>query len=246
MGIVNVTPDSFSDGGRYLETSAAVDRALQLVAAGAGILDIGGESTRPGSDGVSADEELRRLVPVVEKIFDTVQKTLPKDVFVPISIDTTKAEVAAECLRIGAEIVNDVSACSDPEMVRVLKETGAGYCFMHCVGTPKTMQENPLYENVVEDVFKFLKNGRQKLIDAGIEPQRIAIDPGLGFGKTTEHNWAIVDHIERFHELDAPILVGHSRKRFVAATFDDRDAGTRIITKKLLERGVHIVRLHEI
>jgi len=242
MGIVNVTPDSFSDGGRYFDTSAAVDHALQLIEDGAGILDIGGESTRPGSDGVDAEEELRRVIPVVTAIAES----MPKEKRIPISVDTTKAVVAAESIQAGAEIINDVSPETDSKMLRVLLETGAGYCVTHSQGMPKTMQLNPRYGNVVEDVFETLKRRRAELITAGLEPERIAVDPGLGFGKTTEHNWTLVEKMERFHDLSAPLLVGHSRKRFIAAIFEDRDRGTRIVTKKLIEKGIQIIRLHDV
>ncbi|MDR0335999.1 MAG: dihydropteroate synthase [Planctomycetaceae bacterium] len=242
MGIVNVTPDSFSDGGRYFETSAAVDRALQLVADGAGILDIGGESTRPGSDGISATEELRRVIPVVTAIIEA----MPKNQRVPISIDTTKPLVAAETIQAGAEIINDVSPETDSAMIRVLLETGAGYCVMHSQGSPKTMQLNPQYNNVVTDVFEILKRRRKELIAFGVEPERIAVDPGLGFGKTTEHNWELIENIEQFHNLESPLLVGHSRKKFVADTFENREIGTNFVTQKLVAKKVSVIRLHEI
>ncbi|MDR3197576.1 MAG: dihydropteroate synthase [Planctomycetaceae bacterium] len=242
MGIVNVTPDSFSDGGRYLETSAAVDRALQLIADGAGILDIGGESTRPGSDAVGTDEELRRIMPVVSAIVEA----MPKDGRVPISIDTTKPQVAAETIQAGAEIINDVSPETNSAMLRVLLESGVGYCVMHSQGIPKTMQLNPQYKDVVGEVFEILGRRRNELIRAGVEAGRIAVDPGLGFGKTTEHNWELVENMEHFHDLEAPLLVGHSRKKFIAETFEDREDGTNYVTKKLIEKQVFIIRVHEI
>jgi dihydropteroate synthase len=246
MGIVNITPDSFSDGGRYFETSAAVDHALQLVEAGAGILDIGGESTRPGSEGVGVDEELRRVLPVVAAIVDALAAAIPKNKQIPISIDTTKPRVAQESIQIGAEIINDVSPETDPAMLHVLLESGAGYCVMHSQGLPKTMQLNPQYNNVVAEVFETLRRRRNELVNAGIEPERIAVDPGLGFGKTTKHNLELVENIERFHDLNAPLLVGHSRKKFITETFANRDAGTNLITKKLAQKNVSIIRLHEI
>lgn len=242
MGIVNVTPDSFSDGGRFLDPDAALSRVIELIDAGAGIIDLGAESTRPGSDGVEAEEELSRLVPVLKAIRESV----PPEKRVPVSIDTVKPEVALACLELGAEIVNDVSGTPGPEMVRVLLRSGAGYCLMHSRGIPKTMQDDPRYENVVEEIFRFLTRGREELIAAGVEPERIALDPGLGFGKTIEHNWEIVEKVDRFHEWGAPLLVGHSRKRFISETFSDRDHGTDIVTGKLIEKGVQIIRLHEI
>jgi dihydropteroate synthase len=246
MGIVNVTPDSFSDGGRYFETSAAVDHALQLVEAGAGILDIGGESTRPGSDSVGVDEELRRVIPVVTAIVDAMVTAMPQNKRIPISIDTTKPRVAHESIQIGAEIINDVSPETNPAMLRVLLETGAGYCVMHSQGLPKTMQLNPRYNNVVAEVFEILRRRRNELINAGIEPERIALDPGLGFGKTTEHNLELVEKMEQFHDLEAPLLVGHSRKKFITETFGNRETGTNLITKKLIGKKVSVIRLHKI
>lgn len=242
MGIINITPDSFSDGGRYFKVSDAVERALQLIGDGAGILDIGGESTRPGSDSVDEKEELRRVIPVIEAIID-VQKNKTA---VPLSIDTVKPAVAAEAVRAGVEIINDVSPATSPEMLDVLQRTGAAYCLMHAVGTPKTMQNNPHYDNVVEEVFSSLQQRREELIQNGIKPEKIAIDPGLGFGKTTEHNWMLVENMQIFHRIGSPLLVGHSRKRFIAETYQYREEGTVAVTKKLLNAGVQIIRLHEI
>jgi len=239
MGIVNITPDSFSDGGQFFNTSAAVSRALQLIEDGAGIIDLGGESTRPGSDGIATDEELRRIVPVLRQL----QKEQPD---IPISVDTTKAAVAEHVLEWGADIINDVSGLSDPDMLSVLRKTGAGYCLMHTRGVPKTMQIEPLYEDVVSEVFTFLKNRRAMMIESDIVPESIAVDPGLGFGKTSDHNWQLVEGIARFHCLAAPILVGHSRKRFITEKFADREAGTRLVSRQLLANGVHVLRVHEV
>lgn len=238
MGIVNVTPDSFSDGGRFLDTSSAVDHALRLIEDGAGIIDLGGESTRPGSDAVSAEEELRRILPVLRQL----RKGQP---CIPISVDTTKADVARAVLEAGADVINDVSGLSDPDMLAVLRKTGSGYCLMHTQGVPKTMQDNPQYKDVVAEVFTFLKNRREMMIESGILPAAIAIDPGLGFGKTSEHNWQLIENIAHFHRLECPILVGHSRKRFIAERFADRDEGTRLVSRQLIESGVHILRVHE-
>ncbi|MDR0520315.1 MAG: dihydropteroate synthase [Planctomycetaceae bacterium] len=239
MGIVNVTPDSFSDGGRFLEPQAAVDHAWRLIADGAGILDIGGESTRPGSEGISAREELRRILPVLQKLGD-------QRITVPVSVDTVKAETAGEVIAAGAEIINDVSGLADAAMLPVLLRTGAAYGLMHTQGIPKTMQDNPQYGHVVREVFDFLRAKRNLMIAAGIEPEKIAVDPGLGFGKTFEHNWQLVENIGVFLELDAPLLAGHSRKRFLSARYADRDAGTRMVSRQLIQSGVHILRLHEI
>ena len=238
MGIVNVTPDSFSDGGLFFEPSSAVDQAMRLIESGAGIIDLGGESTRPGSDGVSAKEELRRILPVLREL----RECQPD---IPISVDTTKADVAQEVLAAGADIVNDVSGLSDPDMLAVLQKTGAGYCLMHTQGIPKTMQDNPQYVDVVAEVFAFLKNRREMMIASGIVPEAVAVDPGLGFGKTWEHNWQLVENISCFLRLGAPLLAGHSRKRFIAERFADREEGTRIVGRQLLANGVHILRVHD-
>ncbi len=237
MGILNVTPDSFSDGGCFVKKRLAVEQGLRLVAEGADILDVGGESTRPGSDGVSVDEELDRVIPVIA--------ALRRKTSIPISIDTRKAEVAAEAIRVGAEIVNDVAAAADPGMIPLLCRTGAAICVMHAQGTPKTMQLDPQYGDVIEEVFGFLKKKRDEMIAAGIERSRIAVDPGLGFGKTVEQNWTLIRNIARFLELDCPLLVGHSRKRFIAETFEDRDEGTRTVSWNLIRSGVQILRLHD-
>jgi len=239
MGIVNVTPDSFSDGGRFLEPSLAVCQALRLIEEGAGIIDLGGESTRPGSDSISAEEELHRLMPVLQQL----RKEQPA---IPVSVDTTKAAVAREVLAAGVEIINDVSGLSDPEMLSVLKKTEAGYCLMHTQGIPKTMQDNPQYVDVVAEVLAFLQDRRHMMIEAGILPESIAVDPGLGFGKTPAQNWQLVEHIADFHRLGAPILVGHSRKRFIAERFADREEGTRLVSQQLLESGVHVLRVHTV
>jgi dihydropteroate synthase len=239
MGIVNVTPDSFSDGGRFFDPSSAVAHALRLIEEGAGIIDLGGESTRPGSDGVSAAEELQRILPVLQEL-----RKCQADI--PISVDTAKADVAKEVLAAGADIINDVSGLSDPEMLSILRNTGAGYCLMHTQGIPKTMQNNPQYDDVVAEVFAFLQERRTMMIDSGIVPESIAVDPGLGFGKTSEHNWQLVENVAAFHRLGAPLLVGHSRKRFIVERFSDREAGTRLVSRQLLESGVHVLRIHEI
>ena len=239
MGIVNVTPNSFSDGGRFLNTSTAVEHALRLIQDGAEIIDLGGESTRPGSEGVSAEEELRRVLPVLRQL----RKCQPH---IPISVDTTKADVAKEVLNEGADVINDVSGLSDPDMLAVLRTTGSGYCLMHTRGVPKTMQDNPQYGNVVAEVFAFLKNKREKMIESGIMPEAIVVDPGLGFGKTSEHNWELIDNMACFHRLGCPILVGHSRKRFIAERFSDCDVGTRFVSRQLIASGVHVLRLHEV
>jgi len=239
MGILNVTPDSFSDGGQFFDPQSALEHALRLIAEGAGIIDLGGESTRPGSVGISAEEELRRILPLLRQLRN-------RQPAIPISVDTAKAAVAREVLAAGADIINDVSGLSDPEMLPVLRAAGAGYCLMHTRGIPSTMQDNPQYEDVVAEVFAFLKDKRAMMLEAGIAPEAVVVDPGLGFGKTWEHNWQLVENIAYFHRLAAPILVGHSRKRFIAERFADREEGTRQVSRQLLKSGVQILRVHAI
>ncbi|MDR3108531.1 MAG: dihydropteroate synthase [Planctomycetaceae bacterium] len=243
MGIVNVTPDSFSDGGRYVQPDDAVRHVLELIKQGAEIIDIGGETTKPGSDSVTADEELSRLMPVLQKLKVVFKE---QNIEVPISVDTTKATVAYEVITKGnAEIINDISGLSAPKMLEVLSETAAAYCLMHTKGIPKIMQKNPTYEDVVKEVIEFLKQKRKEMIEAGIEPEKISIDPGIGFGKTTIHNLSIIENIQKFHTLNAPILVGHSRKNFIKETYQDIKKGTNTVTQQLIKNGVQIIRLHE-
>lgn len=243
MGIVNVTPDSFSDGGQFLEPQAAVDHALRLVAEGADIIDIGGESTRPFSTPVPAEEELRRVLPVITALAGRIA--------VPISIDTSKALVAREALQAGAEIINDVTALAgDPEMVSVAAEWRAAVCIMHMQGTPQTMQISPTYQDVVAEVFQFLRHRRDALAAAGIPPERMALDPGIGFGKTTEHNLQLLRNTWRLHELGCPILVGHSRKGFITRVAGDRPGdplgGTVAVALALARQGVQVLRVHDV
>ena len=248
MGIVNVTPDSFSDGGNYFDQEKAVLHALGLVEAGADILDIGGESTRPGSDPVSENEELRRVVPVVAKLYEIFQKR--EGNFVPvISVDTTKAAVARESLLAGAEIVNDVSSLTfDDGMLDVLTQYKPGVCLMHIKGIPKTMQQNPQYANddPILEVLEFLKERTDFLVKHGIPRECVAVDPGLGFGKTAEHNMKIVREIKALEELDRPIIVGHSRKSFLSQISEDRNEATVSVSRDLARNGVHILRVHDV
>jgi dihydropteroate synthase len=243
MGVVNVTPDSFSDGGQFLDARAAIDRAFELVAAGATMIDIGGESTRPYATPVASDEELRRVLPVVREVCARAD--------VCVSIDTTKARVAAAALAAGAEIINDVSGLeADPDMVRVAVESGAGVCAMHMQGTPRTMQDCPAYHDVVEDILQYLRARRDALVAAGIDRQRICLDPGIGFGKTHRHNVLLLARSARFHELGCPLLVGPSRKRFIAKVLGQdpvgRSAGTIGVVLALARQGVQIVRVHDV
>lgn len=244
MGIVNVTPDSFSDGGRWLDPRRAIDHGLRLVDDGAAILDIGGESTRPFSEPVPPQEQLRRVLPVLRELARQVPA-------VPLSIDTASAEVAAAAIEAGAQIINDVSGLTaDPRMLEVAARTGAAVCVMHMRGTPQTMQIDPRYDDCVREIKEYLQDRHQALVAAGISPEKICLDPGIGFGKTHEHNWELIRRIAEFHELRAPLLVGHSRKGFIAKAVgqdeDLRDAGTLGISLYLAGCGVQILRLHEV
>lgn len=243
MGIVNVTPDSFSDGGRYLETDRAVAHALQLAADGAAILDIGGESTRPGAEPVSVDEELARVMPVIERLAGETEAVL--------SIDTSKAAVARAALAAGAVIVNDVTGLEgDAEMLGVVAESSCGVCLMHMSGTPRTMQDAPRYDDVVGEVMAYLAERRDVLLGAGIAADSITLDPGIGFGKTHEHNLELLRRIGEFHELGCPLLVGHSRKRFLGQILGDpeadRTAATVGVSVWLASQGVQVLRVHDV
>jgi dihydropteroate synthase len=243
MGVVNVTPDSFSDGGRYLEPGQALSQGVELVREGASIVDVGGESTRPGSDPVSATEELRRVLPVVQALAGTVG--------VPVSIDTTKAEVARSCLAAGAQIVNDVTALrGDPEMVEVLADTGCPVCLMHMLGQPKTMQDDPHYDDVVDDVLRFLEERLAFAVSHGVREEQVLIDPGIGFGKTIEHNLTLLRHLDRFVGLGRPVVLGASRKRFLGAILGadpgGRVVGTIATTVIGLLAGAQVFRVHDV
>lgn len=241
MGIVNVTPDSFSDGNMYLQPSAAVARAFQLIDDGADIIDIGGESTRPGSESVSVEEELRRVIPIIEKIRAGSN--------IPISIDTTKSEVARQALATGADIVNDISALKfDEKMMSTVAQTNAAVVLMHIKGTPKTMQSDPGYDNIVAEISSFLQKRIDACKNAGIE--KIIIDPGIGFGKTLEHNLEIFRRLDEFQKLGFPVLVGPSRKSFIGAltglSVDERLEGTAAAVAVSVMRGANILRVHDV
>lgn len=243
MGVINVTPDSFSDGGRYFDPQAAVDHGLALVAAGADILDVGGESTRPGSAPVEAAEELRRVVGVIERL--VAQTT------VPLSVDTSKAVVAREAMAAGARILNDVTALAgDPQMIDMVGETGCGVVAMHMQGIPQTMQQEPVYADVVGEVAEYLQARRNRLLAAGIVRERIALDPGIGFGKTAEHNLALLRSAWRLHALGCPVLIGPSRKRFIGQLLGDmaadRTAGTIGVALAMARQGVQLLRVHDV
>jgi dihydropteroate synthase len=243
MGIVNVTPDSFSDGGLHLRAEDAAAAARRMVAEGAAIVDIGGESTRPGARGVSLEEELRRVVPVLEAL----------DPAVPVSIDTSKAEVARLALELGAELVNDVTALrGDPELAEVVAESGAYLCLVHMLGEPRTMQVEPRYEDVVAEVAAFLEERLAFAVAAGISEDRICVDPGFGFGKTVEHNVELLRRLDEIAALGRPVVVGVSRKRFLGRLLGDADATTGPLAAGLAAavaayaRGATIFRVHDV
>ena len=243
MGIVNVTPDSFSDGGMLETVDDAVRHATRLAADGADILDVGGESTRPGSEPVSADEELARVLPVIERLATGASDPA-------ISVDTRKAEVASAAIEAGASIVNDVSAGADPAMFEVVREHGAGIVLMHMRGEPKTMQESPHFDDVVAEVREFLRERIEAAEFAGIDAERIAIDPGIGFGKDLGHNLELLHRIDELLDLGRPVLVGPSRKRFIGTLLDlpesERVEGTAGAVAWAVARGVHAVRVHDV
>jgi len=243
MGIVNVTPDSFSDGGRYLDPDAAVAHGLALVVAGADVLDVGGESTRPGAEPVAEAEERRRVLPVIER--------LAADAGVPVSVDTRKASVAAAALVAGATIVNDVAAGTDPEMFGVVADAGAGLVVMHMQGEPVTMQQSPHYDDVVAEVGDFLLARLERARSAGVADSALCVDPGLGFGKTAEHNLTLLARLrELVARVEVPVLVGPSRKSFIANSLGDdllaRDDGTLATSVWAVDHGARIVRVHEV
>ncbi len=243
MGILNVTPDSFSDGGQYFDSQCAIDRALRMEDDGADILDIGGESTRPYADPVSIDEELRRVLPVIEVLVDRVS--------IPLSIDTSKSAVANAAIGLGAEIINDVTGLEgDPAMAEVASCSKAGICAMHMQGSPQMMQDAPHYENVVGEIFSYLQQRDTALQAAGISSDRICLDPGIGFGKTHSHNIELVNAASQFTQLNRPILIGHSRKGFIGKLLGDKEvdrmAGTLAISLILAQQGVHILRVHDV
>ncbi|MGB9824783.1 MAG: dihydropteroate synthase [Candidatus Hydrothermia bacterium] len=243
MGILNVTPDSFYDGGKYYYVDQAVRRAEKILGEGADILDIGGESTRPGAESVSLQEEMDRVLPVIEKL-----KGFP----IPISIDTYKSEVAEEACKLGASIINDISGLQfDPNILNVAKKYDTFLIIMHIKGTPKDMQKNPEYNNVIEEISDFLRRQSDLALSKGIERSKIIIDPGIGFGKTLEHNLEIIRNIETFKKLGYPVLVGHSRKSMIGALLggvppEDRLYGTLGLSAYLISRKVDILRVHDV
>lgn len=243
MGVLNVTPDSFSDGGRHYETEAAVEHALLMIEQGADLIDVGAESSRPGADPITEEEETRRLLPVVTAIC--------REVSVPVSVDTTKARVAQRALDAGAAIVNDISALRfDHLMGQVVAKAGAGLVLMHMQGTPKTMQRDPQYRDVVAEVRQFFVERMKAAEEAGINPEQILLDPGFGFGKNVIHNLTLLTQLDQFAALGRPIVAGVSRKAFIGQVLDrqvgERLMGTAAAVAVAVLRGARIVRVHEV
>ena len=243
MGILNVTPDSFSDGGKFYRRKDAVKKALELVEEGADIIDIGGESTRPGAERVKKKEELDRVLPVIEG--------LRKESDVPISIDTYKSRVAKNAIEAGADLVNDISALRfDEEMGKIAAEAGVPIVLMHMKGNPRTMQENPTYENIIEEIIEFLEERKRTAIKSGISEDKIIIDPGIGFGKTAAGNYEILKRLKEFKQINSPMLLGTSRKSFIGdtlnASVEERLAGTIATNVIGALRGADILRVHNV
>ncbi|MEE9368157.1 MAG: dihydropteroate synthase [Pontiella sp.] len=244
MGILNVTPDSFSDGGEFSDPGKAVERALEMVAQGADIIDIGGESTRPGANPISISAEIDRTIPIISNI------RAHSDV--PISIDTTKSEVALRAMEAGADIINDVSAFeTDPAMAAIAAQTNAGVVLMHMKGSPKTMQDNPDYDCVTDEIRHYLRSRMEFAIERGVHRNRIVLDPGIGFGKTVEHNLALLRRLTELEKCDTPILIGASRKSFIGRILgkeapSERLAGSLAIAAWAVAQGTHILRVHDV
>ena len=243
MGVLNVTPDSFADGGRFFDRDRAIERGLTMAGEGADIIDVGGESTRPFSEPVSADEEMERVLPVIE--------ALAGEVDVPVSIDTTKAEVARAALAAGALMLNDVSALRfDPGMAGVAAESGAPLIVMHMKGTPGDMQKDPRYDDLIGEIRVFLEGVVQEAVQAGVRREQILIDPGIGFGKTFDHNLQLIRDLDRLSVVGRPLVLGCSRKAFIGHILgkeaDDRDPGTMAAVAAGVLNGAHVVRVHNV
>jgi dihydropteroate synthase len=242
MGILNITPDSFSDGGQYLDFDQALKRGETMIEEGVDIIDIGGESTRPGSDPVSVDEELKRITPII--------KALNKNSNIVISVDTYKPRVMEQVIDMGVAMINDVFALQQPGAIDVIKKSNVGVCLMHMQGTPKTMQLNPTYQDVVNEVKLFLEERANILIAEGIQTERIILDPGFGFGKTFEHNMSLLQNLESFQTLKFPLLVGLSRKSFIrkilSGDHDDHLSGSISAAILSILKGAKIVRVHDV
>ena len=244
MGVLNVTPDSFSDGGEFFGTDAAVERGIQIASEGADLIDIGGESTRPGADPVSAEKELDRVIPVIERLHTKIDT--------PVSIDTSKSEVASAALDAGASIINDVTAGrADEKMLPLAAERKAAVVLMHMQGEPRTMQKNPRYGDVVREVADFFRQQYSRALECGVDPMSIAFDPGIGFGKTLEHNLALLRNLERLRVSDRPLVIGVSRKSFLGKLIGSNEMSERLaptiaLTAILRERGADVFRVHDV
>lgn len=242
MGILNVTPDSFSDGGRYLDPDAALAQARRLVEEGADMLDVGGESTRPGAAAVDAASEVQRVIPVVQALREAFD--------VPISVDTSKPEVMREAVAAGADLINDVRALREPGALEAALASGAAVCLMHMLGEPRTMQQAPHYGDVVGEVRDFLAVQMQACLDAGLPTERLLVDPGFGFGKTLAHNLSLLKHLDRLGDLGAPLLVGMSRKTMIGQILDlpveERQTGSIAAALFAAEKGAAILRVHDV
>ena len=244
MGILNVTPDSFSDGGRFTRDDALSAQILTMLEDGADLIDVGGESTRPYAEPVSGDEELRRVLPAIACI-----RSMHRDI--PISIDTTKAEVARQSLKAGADIINDVSGLRfDADMIRVAVAHEAPVILMHMRKTPKDMQDEPVYDDVIQEITDFLNERIHWATEQGLDRKRIIVDPGIGFGKTVAHNLTILKHLRTFKDLGCPLLIGHSRKAFIGKILEletrERDMATALISSYCATQGANIIRVHDV
>ena len=242
MGILNVTPDSFYDGGRFADIDRAFEHAMQMVSEGADIIDVGGESARPGSKFVSAGEEIDRVCPVIEKI--------TRESAIPVSIDTTKSAVASEAVRCGARIINDISGLTfDPGIIRVAAENCTGLVVSHIRGVPENMQKNTSYDNLLQDILDFLKLSSESAVQSGVSRDKIIIDPGIGFGKSLEQNYIILNNIHRLREIGFPVLIGLSRKSLIGGLYDsdeDRLPATIAVNAAAVLHGADIVRVHDV
>jgi len=242
MGILNVTPDSFSDGGEFLAPEQAIQHAREMTQEGAAIIDIGGESTRPGAKAVSVDEELARVIPLIE--------TLRGETDIPISVDTSKPEVMTAAVEAGAGMINDVRALQEPGALKAAATADVPVCLMHMLGQPRTMQKNPQYDDVTEDVYQFLQDRAQAALDAGIQSDKLLFDPGFGFGKTVEHNFILLRELKKFTESGYPVLVGMSRKSMIGAILNnqvhERLPASLALAILAAERGADIIRVHDV
>ena len=243
MGVLNVTPDSFSDGGLYFDRTTAIEHAMKMAEEGADIIDVGGESTRPYSEGISVTEEMDRVIPVIE--------TITREVSVPVSIDSCKGEVVGAALKAGASIVNDISALRfDETMGAIVAKAGVPVVLMHMKGTPGDMQKAPKYEDLISEIMNFLKDAAARAVDSGIKKELIIVDPGIGFGKTFDHNLEIIRSLSRFQDLGMPLLLGPSNKAFIGKILNrepgERDTGTMAAVAAGIMNGAHIVRVHNV